>query len=1208
MLQETFLTNDLIAKVQKEWDGDILLNCGTQHSRGTALLLKNKHSILNIHNSEDSRIQLINVKIEDQLITIMNIYAPNNSNDRKTFFSKVQKWIDRFAHDESHLIIGGDFNFTENELDRHNKTNTKDVSSVTYKNLIETKNLNDVWRQMHPNRKQFTYKDISRLDKFLVSTDLLDNVQKTNIIIPGVKSDHKCVTLFMDFDTSTRGPGRWKLNTSILTDKTYNDNIKSLLTKTQDEYKNISKQFVWEICKIKIKEFTISYCKYKQKVRKNVIKELEDRVQAKEQEVINSNYNRNKQAERDELINDLHNLVNESNKGAQIRSRAKWVEEGEKSTKFFFNLEKQNISKNTIRKLKKEDGSLTHSDADIMDEGYKFYENLYKNDNITDQEIKTYLQNASHPKTLSDDESNSLEGKIAMQECELALQAMKSNKSPGSDGIPAEFYQNFWTELNPILIESLNNAYELGELSPTQKRSILSLIFKKNDKQLLKNWRPISLLNTDYKILAHVLANRLKTVIKQIIHTDQNGYIKGRNIAYNIRLIQDVINHFEQDNIEGAVVFLDFQKAFDTVNHTFLHATLEKFNFGNSFIKWVKTIYNNAEACLSNNGWTSKPFKIQRGIRQGCPLSALLFLLVVEILGNQIRKNTNDGLEIKVKEEKRYIQVAQLADDTTVFLKNEQAVKNCLHVIKEFGKVTGLKLNMEKTEGLWLGRGKNRGDNFADINWKNEVVKALGVHFGFNKKEIEEKNWRSKVENVKKILNKWKYRDLSMQGRILIVKTLALSQIVYLVSSICIPKWAINEINKELYSFVWKYTRDKICRKVLINDLNKGGMKMLDLKSFCTAAKAVWCQRLYKSKNETWTILPKTYMDQSVLNLLMCMNVEKETHLPLKLPQFYKEAILSWHSCGGGSKAPQSVAEIRKQLLWGNKFIQTKNKTLFYKNWHKSNINFIDDLLDETGNLKSSKDIFNKMQGCNRANWLIEYATILKSIPQAWKNSLKNVDMKLKVKKGMHKHIFDLPVKIKDYYTILTNKIKEKSYIEKYWNDVIPNKPTWCEIWKLRIQTQVDKKLSEFHYKLIHKILPSQENLHKWKLSDSQYCRFGCHSVENYNHMFLLCPRLKPLILKLNQIFEKIGFTLKLTYKTLLFGHKIAYPAYGPLNNLLSYIFHAIYKHWLHNNKQVDIEPWLHSHLIMRQKIYKEQNNTKNFSLLEKFLNEWHIT
>ena len=1098
LLQETYLTNDLTLKLQKEWEGDILLNCGTQHSRGTAILFKdkNKHTILNIHNSEDSRIQLVNVRIDDQIMTLMNVYAPNNISERKTFFSKMQKWIDKFAQNENNLIIGGDFNFTENNaLDRYNQTNTKDASSVTYKNLIDTKNLSDVWRQMHPNRKQFTYKDISRLDKFLVSTELFDNIQKSNIVIPGVKSDHKCITLHLDFEKSKRGPGRWKLNTSILKDKVYNDKIKSLLLKTQNDYKTISKQLIWEICKIKIKEFTITYCKQKQSIRKNLMKDLELKVQAKEQEVINSNYSRKTQTERDVLINDLHNLVNENNKGAQIRSRAKWIEQGEKSTKFFFNLEKQNKAKNTIKKLKKEDGSLTHTDADIIEEGYKFYENLYMKENIPDQEIKTYLEESSQPKVLNVDEAKCLEGKITLQECEIALKSMKINKSPGSDGIPTEFYQTFWTDIHPILIESLNCAYETGELSATQKRSILSLIFKKNDKQMLKNWRPISLLNTDYKILTHVLANRLKTVITQIIHTDQNGYIKGRNIAYNIRLIQDVINHLEEDNIEGAVVFLDFQKAFDTVNHSFLHATLEKIKFGKSFIKLVKTIYNKAEACLTNNGWTSKPFEIQRGIRQGCPLSALLFLLVVEILGNQIRKNTQDGLEVNLKNEKKYIQLTQLADDTTVFLKNEQAVKNCLQVIKEFGKVTGLKLNIEKTEGLWLGKGKNRGDNFANINWKKDAIKALGVFFGYNKQDIEDKNWKGKVETVKKILNKWKYRDISMQGRILIVKTLALSQIVYLVSSICIPKRALNEINKEFYGFVWKYSRDKICRKVLINDLTKGGMKMLDLKSFCLAAKAVWCQRIYMSKNETWSILPKAYMDHCEINLLMCMNIDKENSIPIRIPQFYKEAILSWHSCGGGLKSSQSEIEIRKQLIWGNKIIQSKGKTLFYKNWHKSSINFIDDLLDETGNLKSGPDIFKQLEGYNRANWLSEYNAILKSIPRSWKNILKNVNMNTKIKKDLkpiiytgNKYIFEPPSKIKDYYGILVNKLTEKSYIEKYWDNVIPNKPAWHQIWTTRIQAQSDKKLSEFHYKLIHKILPSQENLYKWKLSNSNMC------------------------------------------------------------------------------------------------------------------------
>ena len=136
---------------------------------------------------------------------------------------------------------------------------------------------------------------------------------------------------------------------------------------------------------------------------------------------------------------------------------------------------------------------------------------------------------------------------------------------------------------------------------------------------------------------------------------------------------------------------------------------------------------------------------------------------------------------------------------------------------------------------------------------------------------------------------------------------------------------------------------------------------MLDFKSFCLASKAVWCQRLYNSSLETWTIISPKYMEQCNINLLMYMNIEKEKLLPVRIPQFYKEVILSWHSCGGGLKAPQSEAEIRKQLIWGNKYIRTKGKTIFNENWHKSNKNFIDDLLDETGNLKSGVEIFQQL-------------------------------------------------------------------------------------------------------------------------------------------------------------------------------------------------------------------------------------------------------
>lgn len=130
-------------------------------------------------------------------------------------------------------------------------------------------------------------------------------------------------------------------------------------------------------------------------------------------------------------------------------------------------------------------------------------------------------------------------------------------------------------------------------------------------------------------------------------------------------------------------------------------------------------------------------------------MSALLFLLVVEILASGNCKTTNDGLQINAQDENKYIQLTHLADDTTVFLKNEQAVKNCLNIVEYFGKFSGLKLYLEKTDDLWLGSGRTRNDEFAGRNWRRSYIKALGVYFGYNKQEVEDLNWKSKLEVIK---------------------------------------------------------------------------------------------------------------------------------------------------------------------------------------------------------------------------------------------------------------------------------------------------------------------------------------------------------------------------------------------------------------------------------------------------------------------------
>ena len=359
----------------------------------------------------------------------------------------------------------------------------------------------------------------------------------------------------------------------------------------------------------------------------------------------------------------------------------------------------------------------------------------------------------------------SCEGPLTIEECTQVIKNLKSNRSPGCDGLTTEFYQCFWNEIKELVIDSLNECYCLGELSFSQKRGIIKLLYKKGEKNNLDNYRPITLLNYDYKLCTAVLARRIQLVIKRLISNDQCGYIKGRFIGRNIRLIEDVINYCELNDNDAAILFIDFKKALDSLNISFLEKCLKKFGFGFQFLNWVKAIYTNIESCISINSRLSKSFKVESGIRQGCPLSALLFVLAAEFMSINIKQNKNiEGFKF-YKDNKLETKIVQMADDTTLFVNNKTSVQLVLNEIERFTIVSGIELNKPKTEGIYLGR-----TDFIDLNynikWSNSPVKCLGIYFGKNKDDVEKLNWNPKLHKLENTLKRWKVRKLTFYGKI----------------------------------------------------------------------------------------------------------------------------------------------------------------------------------------------------------------------------------------------------------------------------------------------------------------------------------------------------------------------------------------------------------------------------------------------------------
>ena len=327
-------------------------------------------------------------------------------------------------------------------------------------------------------------------------------------------------------------------------------------------------------------------------------------------------------------------------------------------------------------------------------------------------------------------------------------------------------------------------------------------------------------------------------------------------------------------------------KAFDRVNWNFLLKTLENFNFGPVFISWLKLLYTNLESKVKCKNFISNPFTPSRGVRQGCPLSALLYVLIAEVFAANVRCDA----EIKgVTVGKTEFKIIQYADDTTLLLQVNQSLLTMENHIANYEKASGAKINKVKSEGLWLGSLKNRLDSPLGFNWKKKSLKILGLYFGTE--DTNKLHWEPKVSKFIKTLDLWKSRDFTFGGKAVVVNHLASSALWYTASVFPLPHWAVKQLNEKLWHFFFNGKGPPISRAQAKLPYQEGGLNVLDIEKKCNSLFLTWLAKLIAPEQTgKWKVLFDHFLGKYKnlkigKNILKCYLQSREIN---KLPPFYK--------------------------------------------------------------------------------------------------------------------------------------------------------------------------------------------------------------------------------------------------------------------------------------------------------------------------------
>eukprot|EP00253_Pinus_taeda_P004488 PITA_04488 len=701
LLQETKIAGQALLEISKsKWKKSSGITVSARGSLGglATLWTEDKYQLIKTHETLHWIFTEIIHLVSKLAISLVNLYVPVNYSEKRDCWNSLPAFLEQET--PNNIILAGDLNIVLKAKEKRGGTNSKDPMVVVVEELAQQWDLQDfnpiqglfTWSNNRTRTEQIS----ARLDRFLVQISLFMNKKIiTTKILPKLSSDHKPIQLYLE-DEEDLGPIPFRFYPQWIEREGFFETVKAAWASSISS----SPSFVWEQ-KLKLTKKSL-----KEWMKKPAPNPTSQRVDA-----VLALHTLQNDMESKTINEDLLDMETKAQRAAfqsfrkeeeywRLKSRSLWLKAGDRNTSFFHQQCRARLSRNYIAEIKTSEGQTCKGFQQVKEVAQIHFQNLFSLDaqgeEADEAEFLTHIPSLISPKDNSD-----LCKPVSEEEIIKVIWSMESDKAPGPDEFTIHFYKACWDIIKYDLQKMIRGFLKKAKVGGSTNSTYLALIPKDSNPETFARFRPISLCNASYKILAKLLANRLKPLLPQIISSYQGGFVEGRHILDNVIQVQETVHSSKQRKEKGMLIKLDMANAFDKVNRTFLSKVLLSFGFSPRFVNLIKACTDNPWIAPLINGRPVNFFQAKRGIRQGCPLSPFLYILMAESLSRKLEAERMSGSLPGLKPTNRVnpLNHALFADDSILLGGASTRIAKAFDtIIRNYCKVTGALVNERKSE------------------------------------------------------------------------------------------------------------------------------------------------------------------------------------------------------------------------------------------------------------------------------------------------------------------------------------------------------------------------------------------------------------------------------------------------------------------------------------------------------------------------------